>query len=242
MQLIPAIDMKNGECVRLKQGRMDDATVYSSNPVEMAGKWYDLGARRIHLVDLDGAFAGKPRNGELVTSITKAYPDMEVEIGGGIRTREIADSYIQAGVKYLIIGSAAVTNPEFVDELCQAYPGQIIVGLDARDGMVATEGWDETSSVSAVDLAKRFASSGVKEIIYTDIGRDGMLSGFNVEATEGLAKACGIPVIASGGIRDLDDIHHLLAIEKNGVTGAILGRSIYEGTLDFSAAQALVTA
>lgn len=242
MQLIPAIDMKNGECVRLKQGRMDDATVYSNNPVEMAGKWYDLGARRIHLVDLDGAFAGKPRNGELVKSITETYPDMDVEIGGGIRTRDIADSYIQAGVKYLIIGSAAVTNPEFVDELCQAYPGQIIVGLDARDGMVATEGWDETSTVSAVDLAKRFASSGVKEIIYTDIGRDGMLSGFNVEATEGLAKACGLPVIASGGIRDLDDIHNLLAIEANGVTGAILGRSIYEGTLDFSAAQALVSA
>lgn len=240
LQLIPAIDLKNGECVRLRQGVMDDATVYSSHPPEMAAQWVEQGASRLHLVDLDGAFAGQPRNADVITQICRNHPDMPVQVGGGIRELETIEGYLKTGVQYCIIGSKAVQEPEFIDEACKAFPGHIIVGLDARDGMVATEGWAETSSTSATDLAKRFADAGVSSIVYTDIARDGMLSGVNVEATAALAEASGIPVIASGGMRDLDDIRQLMKVVDRGVCGAILGRSIYEGTLDLREAEALV--
>ncbi|WP_017429549.1 1-(5-phosphoribosyl)-5-[(5-phosphoribosylamino)methylideneamino]imidazole-4-carboxamide isomerase [Vreelandella jeotgali] len=239
MLVIPAIDLKDGQCVRLKQGRMDDATTYGDDPVAMAARWVDAGARRLHLVDLNGAFAGRPVNGEAVTAIARAYPDLPIQIGGGIRNAETIEHYLNAGVSYVIIGTQAVKQPAFVSEMCRAFPGRIIVGLDARDGFVATDGWAEVSTVRATDLARRFADDGVSAIVYTDIARDGMMQGVNVEATAALARDGGLPVIASGGITNLDDIQALSHAADNGILGAITGRAIYEGSLDVAEAQRL---
>jgi len=242
MLIIPAIDLKDGACVRLKQGVMEDATVFSADPLEMAARWVKAGCRRLHLVDLNGAFAAKPVHAEVVSAIARRWPDLPIQIGGGIRSLETIEAYLQAGVRYVIIGTLAVKQPEFVGQACRAFAGKIIVGLDARDGRVATDGWAEQSDVKASDLARRFAREGVAAIVYTDISRDGMLQGCNVEATAQLARDCGIPLIASGGIHGLDDIKKLLAVQESGIVGAISGRAIYEGTLDVAEAQALCDA
>lgn len=239
MLIIPAIDLKDGACVRLRQGLMDDATVFSDDPVAMAAKWVEAGCRRLHLVDLNGAFEGQPVNGEVVTAIAKRYPNLPIQIGGGIRSLETIEHYVRAGVSYVIIGTKAVKQPEFVGEACRAFPGKVIVGLDAKDGFVATDGWAEVSSVQAVDLARRFEADGVSAIVYTDIAKDGMMQGCNVEATVALANASKIPVIASGGIHNISDIQKLLDTNTPGIVGAITGRAIYEGTLDVAEAQAL---
>jgi phosphoribosylformimino-5-aminoimidazole carboxamide ribotide isomerase len=237
--IIPAIDLKDGECVRLRQGRMEDSTVFSGSPVDMATRWVNSGARRLHLVDLNGAFAGEPVNGEVVTDIAKAHPELPIQIGGGIRSGETIEAYLKAGVEYVIIGTKAVKEPEFVTEMCQQFPGHIIVGIDAKKGLVATDGWAEVTEVKAVDLAKQFESDGVSSIVYTDIDRDGMMQGVNVEATLAMAKASSIPVIASGGITNMDDIVALNRVASQGILGAITGRAIYEGTLDVVEAQLL---
>ncbi|GAW84945.1 phosphoribosylformimino-5-aminoimidazole carboxamide ribotide isomerase [Bathymodiolus platifrons methanotrophic gill symbiont] len=239
MLLIPAIDLKDGKCVRLRQGRMEDDTVFSDNPVEVAGRWVKAGARRIHLVDLDGAFAGKPRNAEIIHQIVAAYPDVPVQIGGGIRDEDTIQAYLEAGVKYVIIGTKAVSEPHFVRDVAVEFPGHIIVGLDAKDGKVAIDGWLKLSHHDVIDLAQKFEEHGVESIIYTDIARDGMMQGVNVEATAKLARAINIPVIASGGITNMDDIHALGAVAGDGIMGAITGRAIYEGTLDFVEAEKL---
>ena len=238
MLVIPAIDLKDGKCVRLRQGRMDDSTVFSDDPVEMAAKWVKAGTRRLHLVDLNGAFAGEPINGEIVQAIAKANPGLPIQIGGGIRNAETIETYLQAGVEYVIIGTKAVKEPQFVTEMCTQFPGHIIVGLDAQDGFVATDGWAQISDTKAVDLAKKFRNDGVESIVYTDISRDGMMQGVNVEATVNLAKETGIPVIASGGVTNMDDIKALSTVANQGILGAITGRAIYEGTLDVAEAQA----
>lgn len=237
MLIIPAIDLKDGACVRLRQGLMDDSTVYGDNPVEMARRWVEAGTRRLHLVDLNGAFDGKPINGDAVTSIAKAYPDLPIQIGGGIRNLETIEHYINAGVNYLIIGTKAVKDPGFVSEACKAFPGHIIVGLDAKEGLVATDGWAQVSDIKATELAKRFEQDGVESIVYTDISRDGMMQGVNVEQTVAMARASSIPVIASGGITNMSDVEALALVEGEGILGAITGRAIYEGTLDVSEAQ-----
>lgn len=240
MLIIPAIDLKDGQCVRLKQGEMDSATVFSSNPADMAAKWLEAGARRLHLVDLNGAFAGKPVNESAIKAIVNAVGDeIPVQLGGGIRDLDTIARYLDDGITYVIIGSAAVKNPGFLHDACTAFPGHIIVGLDAKDGKVAVEGWSKVTHHDVIDLAKKFQDYGVEGVVYTDIGRDGMLSGVNIEATVKLAQALTIPVIASGGITNLDDVRNLCAVEDEGIVGAITGRAIYEGTLDFAAAQAL---
>ena len=238
MLIIPAIDLKDGKGVRLKQGRMDDSTVFSDDPVAMAGQWVEAGARRLHLVDLNGAFAGEPVNGEIVTAIARRYPDLPVQIGGGIRDTGTIEYYLNAGVQYVIIGTKAVNDPAFVKQACQQFGGHIIVGIDAKNGWVATEGWATVSDIQAVDLANKFKDAGVSAIVYTDIARDGMMQGVNVEATAHLAQASGMPVIASGGITDMDDIKKLQMVAESGISGAITGRAIYEGTLDVAEAQA----
>ena len=237
MLIIPAIDLKDGQCVRLRQGEMDDSTVFSDNPVATAQRWVDEGCRRLHLVDLNGAFAGTPVNGDAVTAIAKEFPELPIQIGGGIRDLETIEFYLNAGVSYVIIGTQAVKQPSFVAEACAAFPGKIIVGLDARDGRVATDGWAEVSALQATDLARRFAGDGVSAIVYTDIARDGMMQGVNVEATLDMAQAGGIPIIASGGITNMRDIRALAALHSAGITGAITGRAIYEGSLDLAQAQ-----
>ncbi|MEZ5570735.1 MAG: 1-(5-phosphoribosyl)-5-[(5-phosphoribosylamino)methylideneamino]imidazole-4-carboxamide isomerase [Halioglobus sp.] len=239
MLIIPAIDLKDGQCVRLRQGLMDDSTVFSDDPVAMAARWVQAGCRRLHLVDLNGAFAGEPVNGAVVTAIAAAYPQLPIQIGGGIRTLDTIEYYVKAGVSYVIIGTKAVKEPEFVAQACAAFPGKVIVGLDAKDGLVATDGWAEVSTVRATDLARRFESDGVSAIVYTDIARDGMMQGVNVQATVAMAQASSIPVIASGGITNMDDIRGLLAVADAGICGAITGRAIYEGTLDVAEAQRL---
>jgi phosphoribosylformimino-5-aminoimidazole carboxamide ribotide isomerase len=242
MLIIPAIDLKDGQCVRLRQGLMEDSTVFSDDPVAMATRWVHAGCRRLHLVDLNGAFAGEPVNGEVVKAIAAAYPDLPIQIGGGIRNLETIEHYVKAGVGYVIIGTKAVKEPEFVAEACAAFPGKVIVGLDAKDGLVATDGWAEVSTVQATDLARRFESDGVSAIVYTDIARDGMMQGVNVQATVAMAQASSIPVIASGGITNIEDIRGLLAVSDAGICGAITGRAIYEGTLDVAEAQRLCDA
>ena len=240
MLIIPAIDLKDGQCVRLKQGEMDSATVFSSDPAAMARKWLDSGARRLHLVDLNGAFAGKPVNEPAIKAIVEAEgDDIPVQLGGGIRDLETIERYLDDGITYVIIGSAAVKNPGFLHDACNAFPGHIIVGLDAKDGKVAVEGWSKVTHHDVIDLAQKFQDYGVEGVIYTDIGRDGMMSGVNIEATVKLAQALHIPVIASGGVTNLDDVHKLCAVEGEGIEGVITGRAIYEGTLDFAAAQKL---
>lgn len=238
MLIIPAIDLKDGQCVRLRQGLMEDSTVFSDDPVAMATQWVEAGTRRLHLVDLNGAFAGEPVNGEVVQAIAKAYPQLPIQIGGGIRSLETIEAYVKAGVSYVIIGTKAVREPAFVAEACKAFPGRVIVGLDAKNGWVATDGWAEVSDVQATDLAKQFDALGVSAIVYTDIARDGMMQGVNVEATVQMAQASSIPVIASGGITNMEDIKALAAVSAKGICGAITGRAIYEGTLDVREAQA----
>jgi len=237
MLLIPAIDLKEGRCVRLRQGRMEDDTVFSDDPVAVAGRWYNAGAKRLHLVDLDGAFAGKPKNAEVIHQIAAAYPDLPIQIGGGIRDEETIEAYLNAGVQYVIIGTKAVNTPHFVADVALEFAGHIIVGLDAKNGKVAIDGWSKLSHHDVIDLAQKFADNGVEAIIYTDISRDGMMQGVNVEATARLARAIKIPVIASGGITNMDDIHALGAVAHEGIMGAITGRAIYEGTLDFAEAE-----
>ena len=237
MLLIPAIDLKEGKCVRLRQGRMEDDTVFSDDPVAVAAKWVEQGARRIHLVDLDGAFAGKPKNAGVIHDIVKAFPDVPVQIGGGIRDEDTIQGYLNAGVQYVIIGTKAVTEPHFIANVGVEFPGHIIVGLDAKEGKVAIDGWSKLSKHDVIDLAQQFEDDGVESIIYTDISRDGMMSGVNVEATAKLARAIHIPVIASGGITNIDDIHALGKVAEDGIMGAITGRAIYEGTLNFAEAE-----
>ncbi len=239
MLLIPAIDLKDGQCVRLKQGRMEDADVFSSNVLDTATRWVNAGCRRLHMVDLNGAFAGEPVNAKAVLEVTKAFPNLPVQIGGGIRDFDTIQRYLDAGVSYVIIGTKAAKEPEFVAAACTKFPGKIIVGLDAQDGMVAINGWAEITDHHVIDLAKRFENDGVNEIIYTDIGRDGMMQGVNVKATKALAEAVNIPIIASGGITNLDDIRDLCAVASSGISGAITGRAIYEGSLDFAEGQRL---
>ncbi len=239
MLIIPAIDLKDGQCVRLRQGRMEDSTVFDGNPVDIAGRWVDAGARRLHLVDLNGAFAGKPVNSDVVAAISQAYPELPIQIGGGIRSGDIIETYLAAGVMHVIIGTKAVKDPSFVTDMCKQFPGHIIVGIDAKKGLVATDGWAEVTDVKATDLAKRFEHDGVSAIVYTDIDRDGMMQGVNVEATANLAKHTSIPIIASGGITNLDDIAALLKNAHHGIMGAITGRAIYEGRLDFHDAQTM---
>jgi phosphoribosylformimino-5-aminoimidazole carboxamide ribotide isomerase len=239
MLLIPAIDLKDGRCVRLRQGDMDDATVFSEDPAAMARKWLELGARRLHLVDLNGAFAGKPKNEAAIKAIVNEVGSrIPVQIGGGLRDLDTIERYLDGGISYVIIGTAAVKNPGFLHDACSAFPGQVIVGLDARDGKVATDGWSKLTGHDVLDLAKKFEGYGVESVIYTDIGRDGMLSGVNIEATVRLARGLSVPVIASGGVSALGDIDALCAVEHEGIEGAIVGRAIYDGTLDFAVAQA----
>ncbi len=237
MQIIPAIDLKNGQCVRLKQGRMEDDTVFSDDVIATAGRWVDAGTKRLHIVDLDGAFAGEPRNGELIREVCKSYPDLQVQVGGGIRDAAIAAHYIDAGVQWVIIGTQAVREPALVERLCKAHPGQVIVGLDARDGKVALSGWAEDSGLDAIELARSFEGVGVSGIVYTDIERDGMMQGFNSAATASLAEQINIPVFASGGVNSYEDIDRLCDIAIHGVQGAIVGRAMYDGTLELGTAQ-----
>ncbi|MEF9944732.1 MAG: 1-(5-phosphoribosyl)-5-[(5-phosphoribosylamino)methylideneamino]imidazole-4-carboxamide isomerase [Burkholderiaceae bacterium] len=242
MLLIPAIDIKDGRCVRLRQGDMDNnVTVFSDDPVGMARHWVELGASRLHIVDLNGARSGKPVNEPLIRKIlTEFGDDIEIQLGGGMRDLDLIERYIDAGVRYVVIGTAAVKSPGFLHDACSAFGGHVIVALDAKGGKVATDGWSKLTGHDVIDLAQKFESYGVDSILYTDIGRDGMLTGVNIEATVELARAVKIPVIASGGIADIRDIENLLAVESEGINAAILGRSLYEGTLDFKAAQALV--
>ena len=240
MLIIPAIDLKDGKCVRLKQGRMDESTIFSENPAEMSKQWVDQGARRLHLVDLDGAFAGKPVNDNAIKSIVSELGGViPIQLGGGIRNLETVESFLNSGVDSIIIGTAAVTHPEFLKEACLLFPGQIIVGLDAKDGDAAINGWAELTGQNVIDLAKIFEGYGAESIIYTDIGRDGMLGGVNIGATVKLSESLIIPVVASGGVSNLKDIEDLCEVSNTGIRGVITGRAIYEGTLDFRAAQEL---
>ena len=238
MLLIPAIDLKDGKCVRLKQGDMNDSTTFGEDPAAMARRWLDAGARRLHLVDLNGAFAGKPVNEAAIKAIIQEVGDeIPVQLGGGIRDLDTIERYLDDGLSYVIIGTAAVKNPGFLKDACVAFGGHIIVGLDAKDGKVATDGWSKLSGHEVIDLAKKFEDYGVEGVIYTDIGRDGMLSGVNIEATVKLAQALTVPGIASGGLSNIANIEALCAVEPEGVQGVICGRAIYTGDLDFAAAQ-----
>ena len=238
MLLIPAIDLKDGQCVRLQQGDMNRVTTFNTDPVEQALHWLEQGARRLHLVDLNGAFAGKPKNLGVVKEILQEIAgEIPVQLGGGIRDLDTIEQYIDAGMRYVIIGTAAVKNPGFLADACSAFGGHIIVGLDAKDGKVATDGWSKLTGHEVTTLARKYEDMGVESIIYTDIGRDGMLSGVNIEATVRLSQASSIPVIASGGLSNMDDIDKLCAVEEEGVIDVIAGRAIYSGDLDFAAAQ-----
>lgn len=239
MLLIPAIDLKEGKCVRLRQGRMDDETVFSDDPVAVAKKWEDAGARRLHIVDLDGAFAGKPMNADVIHQISEACPDLPIQVGGGIRDEDTVQTYLDAGVQYVIIGTKAVSAPHFINDLCLEFPGHVIVGLDAKDGKVAIDGWSKLSHHDVIDMAKHFERDGVEAIIFTDIDRDGMMKGLNVESTVALAREITIPVIASGGITTIEDVRSICKFADEGIMGAITGRALYEGTLDLAEGQAL---
>lgn len=238
MIVIPAIDLKGGRCVRLRQGRMEDETVFDDDPVAVARRWVEAGTRRLHLVDLDGAVKGEPAHEHVVRAIAHEFPSVDLQVGGGIRSLETARRYVDAGVDWVIIGTRAVREPAFVREVCNELPGKVIVGIDARGGYVATDGWAATSEVRAEDLARRFESAGVSAIVFTDIGRDGMMQGVNVEATQALAASVRTPVIASGGVSSLDDIR-ALASAAEPIAGAIVGRAIYDGGLDLAEAIAL---
>jgi phosphoribosylformimino-5-aminoimidazole carboxamide ribotide isomerase len=239
MLLIPAIDLKDGQCVRLKQGDMNAVTVFSQDPAAMAAHWKAQGARRLHLVDLNGAFAGKPKNESAVKAILRTMgEDIPVQLGGGIRDLDTIERYLDDGISYVIIGTAAVKTPGFLADACSAFGGHVIVGLDAKEGKVATDGWSKLTGHDVIDLAKKYEDLGVEAIVYTDIGRDGMLTGVNIEATLKLAESVSIPIIASGGMTSIADVERLCALEEQGIEAAILGRSIYEGTIDFAKAQA----
>jgi len=239
MLLIPAIDLKDGKCVRLQQGDMSAVTTFGEDPAAMARRWLDAGARRLHLVDLNGAFAGKPVNEGAVKAILREVGDeIPVQLGGGLRDLDTIERYLDDGLSYVIIGTAAVKSPGFLKDACSAFGGHIIVGLDAKDGKVATDGWSKLTGHEVIDLARKFEDYGVEGVIYTDIGRDGMLTGINIDATVKLAQALTIPVFASGGLSGLEDIERLCAVEFEGIEGVICGRSIYNGSLDFAAAQA----
>ena len=238
MLLIPAIDLKDGKCVRLEQGNMNASTTFGEDPAAMARRWLDAGARRLHLVDLNGAFAGKPVNEGAVRAILREVGDeIPVQLGGGIRDFDTIERYLDDGISYVVIGTAAVKSPGFMKDACSAFGGHVIVGLDAKDGKVATDGWSKLTGHDVVDLAKKFEGYGVEAIVYTDIGRDGMLSGVNIEATVRLAREVTVPVIASGGFTGMQDVERLCEVENEGVTAAILGRALYEGTIDFEQAQ-----
>jgi len=240
MLIIPAIDLKDGHCVRLKQGAMDQATVFSDDPAAMAQHWLVQGARRLHLVDLNGAFAGKPRNEEAIKAIVEVVGDaVPVQLGGGIRDLDTVERYLDDGISYVIIGTAAVKTPGFLHDACYAFPGHVMVALDAKEGKVAVDGWSKMTGHDVIDLAKKFQDYGVEAIIHTDIGRDGMLTGVNIQATVVLARSLSVPVIASGGITDLEDVRALCQVEQEGIIGAITGRAIYQGTLEFADAQKL---
>lgn len=236
MLLIPAIDIKDGKCVRLRQGRMDDSTVFSDEPLAMAEKWVEAGARRLHIVDLNGATAGRPVNARAIREIVQAFPDVPLQVGGGIRDDETIEAYLEMGVGFVIIGTTAVNEPHFVADAAVSFPGHIIVALDARDGRVAIDGWSKLSNHDVIDIAQHFERDGVSAIIYTDISRDGMLTGVNIDATVALARSVRIPIVASGGIAGMDDIRALCEVESEGIMGAVLGRALY-GQLDFVAAQ-----
>jgi phosphoribosylformimino-5-aminoimidazole carboxamide ribotide isomerase len=239
MLIIPAIDLKDGRCVRLQQGDMDSATVFSENPVAMARHWAEQGARRLHIVDLNGAVAGKPKNEKVIREMIAAVGEsLPIQLGGGIRDLDTIESYIDAGVAYVIIGTAAVKNPGFLHDACYAFPGHIIVGLDAKEGKVAVEGWSKMTGHDVIDLGKKFEDFGVEALVYTDIGRDGMLTGVNVEATLKLAQAIRTPIIASGGLNSVKDVQAVCRLVPEGIVGAIAGRALYEGKLDFKKAQA----
>jgi len=233
MLLIPAIDLKNGQCVRLRQGRMDDVTVFSNDPAEVAQRWVDEGASRIHVVDLDGALKGTPVNLKVIERIAKVCGNVPVQAGGGVRDEDTVQAYLNAGVSYIIIGTKAVNAPHFLRDLCLEYPRHIIVGIDAKDGRVAIDGWSKLSAHGVIDMAKQCEHDGVEAIVYTDIGRDGMMAGFNVEATRDLARAVKTDIIASGGVSTIEDLHLLKSIEEDGVIGAVIGRALYEGGLQF---------
>lgn len=242
MLLIPAIDLKDGKCVRLRQGRMEDETVFADDPLDMARRWVDAGARRLHIVDLNGAFAGQPVNMPVIRRIADEFPEVPIQVGGGIRDEDTVQLYLDAGVQYVIIGTKAVSAPHFVNDLCLEFPGHIIVGLDARDGKVAIDGWSKLSNHDVIDMAQRFERDGVEAIVYTDISRDGMMAGVNVDSTVKLAGEISTPVIASGGISTLDDIRALKEVAEEGIMGAIIGRALYEGSIDLAEAQKLVDA
>jgi phosphoribosylformimino-5-aminoimidazole carboxamide ribotide isomerase len=237
--VIPAVDIKGGKCVRLRQGRMQDETVFSQDPVAMAQRWVQAGARRLHIVDLDGAHAGEPVNAPIIEAIANHFPELPIQVGGGVRDKETIRTYLNAGVRYVILGTQAVAAPHFVSEACAEFRGHVIVGLDAKAGRVATDGWARVSGLEVVDFARRFQNDGVEAFVYTDISRDGMMAGVNVEATQRLARSVSVPVIASGGISSLQDIRRLCAAAEPGIVGAITGRAIYEGSLDLTEAQQL---
>jgi phosphoribosylformimino-5-aminoimidazole carboxamide ribotide isomerase len=241
MIIIPAIDIKEGRCVRLRQGRMDDETIFDEDPVAVAERWIEAGAKRLHLVDLDGAISGAPRNFDIIKSITSNHPDIPIQVGGGIRDEDTVQEYLEAGVQYVIIGTRAVTAPHFVNDLCLEFPGHVIVGLDAKNGKVAIDGWSKLSHHDVVDLAQHFESDGVAAIVFTDVSRDGMMQGLNVESTVELAEAIHIPVIASGGVTNIDDIKNLCATDEEGIVGVIVGRALYEGTIDLAEAQEIAS-
>ena len=242
MLLIPAIDLKNGQCVRLRQGRMDEVTVFSKDPVSVAKRWVDEGAQRLHVVDLDGAVKGSPVNLKALEKIVAAVGDVPVQAGGGVRDEETVQHYLDAGVSFIIIGTKAVNTPHFLRDLCLEYPRHIFVGLDAKDGRVAIDGWNKLSHHDVVEMAQHCERDGVEAIIYTDIGRDGMMQGFNVDATRALAKAVNTPVIASGGVSSLDDLRALAALTGLGVEGAIVGKALYAGAFTLAEALAAVAA
>jgi phosphoribosylformimino-5-aminoimidazole carboxamide ribotide isomerase len=240
MLIIPAIDLKDGKCVRLRQGAMNDATVFSEDPAATAQHWLAQGARRLHVVDLNGAAAGRPKNENAIKAIAAAVGDqLPIQLGGGIRDLDTIERYLDDGVSYVVIGTAAVKTPGFLQDACTAFGGHVLVALDAKGGKVAVDGWSKMTGHDVCDLAKKFQDYGVEAIIYTDIGRDGMLTGVNIDATVELARKLSVPVIASGGVADLEDVKALCAVESEGIVGAITGRAVYQGTLDFSAAQKL---
>jgi phosphoribosylformimino-5-aminoimidazole carboxamide ribotide isomerase len=234
--IIPAIDLKEGRCVRLRQGKMESSTVFSDNPLKMVEKWVKAGAKRLHVIDLDGALAGHPRNSDVIHNIAEKFPELLIQVGGGIRDEDTVQEYLDAGVSYVIIGTKAVSEPHFVNDLCLSFPGHVIVGLDARDGKVAIDGWSKLSNHDVIDMAQHFEKDGVDAIIYTDIGRDGMMTGVNIESTVALAQSIRVPVIASGGVSSMKDLAALAKVEEEGIIGVVIGRALYEGDIDLAEA------